>query len=168
LVVGNPYDPNTNIGPVISEESAARIESWLDEAVAAGATIVCGTGKRFHRNFVGPTIVENVPKHCLLYHEEVFGPVVCIEKYSSFYDAVSVVNASKYGLQAGIYTNDNRYIQYAFDTIECGGICINTPPSTRIDAQPYGGVKDSGLGREGIRYTMESYTELKVMIMKQT
>ena len=91
-----------------------------------------------------------------------------LKKYSSFYEAVSVVNASKYGLQAGIYTNDNRYIQYAFDTIECGGICINTPPSTRIDAQPYGGVKDSGLGREGIRYTMESYTELKVMIMKQT
>ena len=168
LIVGDPYDPNTNIGPVISEESAIRIESWIDEAVTAGATIVCGTGKCYNHSFIAPTIVEDVPHHCQLYHEEIFGPVVCIEKYTNFDDAVALVNASKYGLQTGIYTNNNQYIQNAFDMIDCGGICINTPPSTRIDAQPYGGVKDSGIGREGIQYTIENYTELKVLIMKQT
>jgi acyl-CoA reductase-like NAD-dependent aldehyde dehydrogenase len=159
LVVGNPYDPNTHIGPVISEESAIRIEEWIDEAVTLGATIVSGTGKRYHHNCIAPTILENVPHQCRLYQEEVFGPVVCIEKYSSFYDAVALVNASKYGLQTGIYTNNHQYIQYAFDEIDCGGICINTPPSTRVDAQPYGGLKDSGIGREGIQYTMENYTK---------
>jgi acyl-CoA reductase-like NAD-dependent aldehyde dehydrogenase len=166
LKVGDPFEEDTVIGPLISYESAVRIEAWIEEALHGGATLVCGAGQRCNDVFISPTVVEKVPPHCRLACEEVFGPVVCIEPYSDFTDAVARVNQSKFGLQAGVYTNNWTHAHYAFERIECGGVCINTPPSVRIDAQPYGGIKDSGIGREGVRYTIQDYTELKIMIMK--
>jgi acyl-CoA reductase-like NAD-dependent aldehyde dehydrogenase len=165
LKAGDPLDEDTFIGPVISEDDAKRVESWVQEAVEGGATLLCG-GKRFDRVFVSPAVVENVPRTAKLYVEEVFGPAVCIEKYSDFKTAVAEVNNSRFGLQAGVYTNNFNYAHYAFDKIDAGGVCINSTPSVRIDSQAYGGVKDSGLGREGIKYAIEDYTEVKVMVMK--
>jgi len=141
------------------------VEEWVHEAVTGGATLLCG-GRRFDQVFVSPAVVENVPKDAKLNVEEVFGPAVTIEKYSDFREVVAEVNNSKFGLQAGVYTNNWNRAHYAFDNIEAGGVCINSTPSVRIDSQAYGGVKDSGLGREGIKYAIEDYTELRVMIMK--
>lgn len=165
LKAGDPLDEDTFIGPVISEKEAKRVESWIQEAVDAGATLLCG-GKRFDRVFVSPAVVENVPHNAQLYAEEVFGPAVCMEKFSDFKEAVAEVNNSKFGLQAGVYTNNWNRAHYAFEEIDAGGVCINSTPSVRIDSQAYGGVKDSGIGREGIKYAIEDYTELKVMVMK--
>jgi len=165
LKAGDPLDEDTFIGPVIDEGAAIKVEAWVQEAVDGGGKLLCG-GKRFDRVFVSPAVVEDVLSDCQLAREEVFGPAVCIEKYSDFKDAVRRVNDSKFGLQAGVYTNNWNRAHYAFDEIECGGVCINSTPSVRIDSQAYGGVKDSGLGREGPKYTIEDYTELKVMVMK--
>lgn len=165
LKAGDPLDEDTFIGPVISEGEAKRVESWVQEAVVGGAKLLCG-GKRFDRVFVSPAVVEDVPDDCNLAKEEVFGPAVCIEKYSDFKEAVKKVNDSKFGLQCGVYTNNWNQAHYAFDEIDCGGVCINSTPSVRIDSQAYGGVKDSGIGREGIKYAIKDYTELRVMVMK--
>jgi acyl-CoA reductase-like NAD-dependent aldehyde dehydrogenase len=165
LKAGDPMDEDTFIGPVISEDEAKRVESWVQEAVEAGGKLLCG-GERFDRVFVSPAIVEDVPLDCNLAVEEVFGPAVCIEKYSDFQEAVKMVNSSKFGLQAGVYTNNWNRAHYAFNEIECGGVCINSPPSVRIDSQAYGGVKDSGLGREGLRWAINDYSEVRVMVMK--
>ena len=165
LKAGDPLDEDTFIGPVISEKDAERIESWIQEAVDGGGILLCG-GKRFDRVFVSPAVVENVPHSAKLYCEELFGPAVALEKYSDFKEVVAEVNNSKFGLQAGVYTNNWNRAHYAFEEIEAGGVCINSTPSVRIDSQAYGGVKDSGLGREGIKYAIEDYTELKVMVMK--
>jgi acyl-CoA reductase-like NAD-dependent aldehyde dehydrogenase len=165
LKAGDPLDEDTFIGPMISEKEAKRVEQWVQEAVEGGANLLCG-GESFGHAFVSPAVVENVPRDAKLYSEEVFGPAVCIEKYSDFKQAVAEVNNSKFGLQAGVYTNNWNRAHYAFENIEAGGVCINAAPSVRIDSQAYGGVKDSGLGREGIKYAMLDYTELKVMIMK--
>lgn len=165
LKAGNPLDEDTFIGPVISEKEAIRVEAWVKEAVDGGGNLLCG-GERFEKVFVSPAVVENVPRDANLFADEVFGPAVCIEKYGDFKKAVDVVNDSKFGLQAGVFTNNWNRAHYAFEQIEAGGVCINSTPSVRIDSQAYGGVKDSGLGREGIKYAIEDYTELKVMVMK--
>jgi acyl-CoA reductase-like NAD-dependent aldehyde dehydrogenase len=165
LKMGDPMDEDTFIGPMINSQAADKIESWVKEAVEKGGTLLCG-GLRLERNIVSPAVVENVPYDTALAQDEVFGPVVCIEKYTDFKEAVKIVNNSKFGLQAGVYTNNWNKAHYAFDNIECGGVCINAVPSVRIDSQPYGGVKDSGLGREGPKFAIEDYTELRVMVMK--
>lgn len=165
LKAGDPLDEDTYIGPLIDEKAAEKVKSWVQEAVDGGGKLLCG-GKRYDRVFVSPAVVEDVPSDCNLAKEEVFGPAVCIEKYTDFQQAIDKVNASKFGLQAGVYTNNWNYAHYAFDNIDCGGICINSTPSVRIDSQAYGGVKDSGLGREGVKYAIKDYTELRVMVMK--
>lgn len=165
LKAGDPMDEETFIGPLISEKDAIRVQEWVKEAVDGGGTLLTG-GELFDRVFVTPAVVENCPRDAKLYAEEVFGPAMTISKYSDFAAVVDEVNNSKFGLQAGVYTNNWNRAHYAFDHIEAGGVCINTTPSVRIDSQAYGGVKDSGLGREGIKYAIEDYTELRVMIMK--
>lgn len=165
LKCGDPMEEDTFIGPVINDSAAKKVTSWVKEAVDKGGILLCG-GERLDRNIVTPAIVENVPYDTDLAQDEVFGPVVCIEKYSDFKEAVKLVNKSKFGLQAGVYTNNWNKAHYAFDNIECGGVCINSVPSVRIDSQAYGGVKDSGIGREGPKYAIEDYTELRVMVMK--
>jgi len=144
--------------------SPKRIEEWVQEAVSKGAKVLSG-GKR-DGVFFDATIVENVPTECKLFSQEVFGPVCTIEKFTDFKEAVKSANNSRYGLQAGVFTQNLDRAFYAFEHIEAGGVVINDTSSVRIDAQPYGGLKDSGFGREGLRYAMEEMSEIKVMLFR--
>jgi len=164
LVKGDPLDPNTFLGPIISEQEAKRVENWVNEAVQGGAKIVVG-GKR-DGSFYDATILENVAKTTALYCKEVFGPVCFLEKFSDFKGVCEAVNDSAFGLQTGVFTENLNKAFYAFKNLHVGGVIINDIPSARVDSQPYGGIKDSGLGREGLKYAIEDFTELKVMIMK--
>lgn len=164
LKVGNPKDENNFMGPMISEKEAIRIESWIDEAVSNGAQILVG-GKRQGSLFQA-TLLENVPTDVALSCQEVFGPVAIIESYDSFKTVCQKVNRSKFGLQAGIFTQNIHHAYYAFNHLDVGGVVINDVPSIRVDNMPYGGVKDSGLGREGIRFAMEDMSEIKVLVLK--
>ena len=164
LVAGDPADEKTDVGPVIDEAAAARIEEWLKDAVARGGTLWAG-GERKGR-LIPPALVEGVPADCRLSREEVFGPVVTLEAVESREAALDKMNDSRYGLQAGVFTNDLAFVQRAFARLDFGGIVVNDIPSFRSDAMPYGGVKDSGLGREGVRSAIEEYTEPKILVFK--
>ncbi len=164
LKAGDPREEDTFIGPIISEREAMRIESWIQEAVAGGATLLCGGTRR--GPVVEATLLEGVPRRCDLYAEEAFGPVACLSSFSNFNDAIAEVNDSRFGLQAGVFTRDLYKAQQAWDELDVGGVVIGGVPSWRVDHMPYGGVKDSGLGREGIRYAMEDMTELKLMVVR--
>ncbi|KAK9840915.1 hypothetical protein WJX81_000140 [Elliptochloris bilobata] len=160
---GDPKDPETFIGPLISEKEAKRIEEWVQEAVNRGAKVLCG-GKR-HGAIYEATLLEKVPWDCNIVQNEAFGPVACLFPYDGYKKAVEMVNDSKYGLQAGVFTHDLDKAWYAFNEIVVGGVVINHVPSMRIDAQAYGGSKESGLGREGVRYAMEDYVEIRTMLL---
>lgn len=164
LVAGDPKDEKTDVGPVIDEKSAARIESWLKEAVSAGGKLWAGGERK--GLLIPPALVEGVPPSCTLMKEEVFGPVVTLEGVASKEEALEKMNDSRYGLQAGIFTNDLAFVQRAFARLDYGGVIVNDIPSFRSDAMPYGGVKDSGVGREGVRSTIEEYTEPKTLVLK--
>lgn len=162
LKFGNPLDSSTDVSSMIDEENAIRVEQWLKEAQEQGAKILFG-GKREH-NFMEPTIVTNTNKQMKICSEEIFGPVVTIEKYTSFEEAVKMVNDSDFGLQAGIFTDSNTEIDYAFNMIETGGIIINDVPTFRVDHMPYGGIKNSGQGREGVKYAIMDMMEAKILV----
>jgi acyl-CoA reductase-like NAD-dependent aldehyde dehydrogenase len=164
LKMGDPMDESTFIGPIISESEAERIERTIQQAVKRGAKILCG-GKR-NKQMVEATVLENVPRDCDAYSEEIFGPVVVLEKFSSFKDAIDIVNDSKYGLNAGVFTSNVNKVFYAYKKLEVGSVIINDVPSIRVDSQPYGGVKESGVGREGVRYAIEDMTEIRALVMK--
>jgi len=164
LKSGNPKDPTTFIGPVISEKEAARMQAWIDEAVDAGAKVLCG-GTR-DGAMVEATLLEGVPTSCKAYREEFFGPVALLSRFSDFDRALDEVNDSRFGLQAGIFTRDIYKIHKAWDTLDVGGVVIGDIPSWRVDHMPYGGVKDSGLGREGIVYAMEDMTEIRLLVIR--
>jgi acyl-CoA reductase-like NAD-dependent aldehyde dehydrogenase len=164
LAVGDPHDENTFIGPIISDDDAQRIERSIQDAVARGARLLCG-GKR-ERNMVTPAVLENVPRDAEAACEEIFGPVTLLERFSSFREAIAAVNDSHYGLQAGVFTCDIGKAYEAWDELEVGGVMINEVPSWRVDHMPYGGLKDSGLGREGIRWAIESMTEVKLLVVR--
>lgn len=166
LKPGDPLDDSTFLGPLISEKDAMRIEQWVNDAVKSGAKILCG-GKR-DGVFYDATILEHVPRDSKLNCEEAFGPVLIIESFEDFDDACLVANTSRYGLQAGVFTRDLNHAMHAWNTLEVGGVIINDVPSMRVDSMPYGGVKDSGLGREGIRYAIDHMTELRLMVLRQT
>jgi glyceraldehyde-3-phosphate dehydrogenase (NADP+) len=163
LRMGDPRDPETVVGPLIDDAAAERIEAWLAEAVAHGAEVLTG-GQREGR-FIRPAVVTRVGRNEKLFREEIFGPVVVIETYDRFEDAVARVDDSRYGIHAGIFTHDVRRILYAFEHIKVGGVIVNDSPMFRVDNFPYGGVKDSGLGREGVRYAMEAMTEPRILIL---
>lgn len=164
LKSGDPKDEDTFIGPVISEGDAKRLVEWVDEAVAGGARVLCGGGRQ--GAMMEPTVVERVPDQVRLAQEEAFGPVVTIRPFTDFDDALREVNRSRYGLQVGIFTRDIRKIHRAWDTLEVGGVIINDVPSFRVDNMPYGGVKDSGLGREGVRFAMEDMSERRLLVFR--
>eukprot|EP00735_Rhodelphis_limneticus_P002611 TRINITY_DN1353_c0_g1::TRINITY_DN1353_c0_g1_i1::g.20104::m.20104 TRINITY_DN1353_c0_g1::TRINITY_DN1353_c0_g1_i1::g.20104 ORF type:complete len:514 (+),score=164.96,sp/A6UVT6/LADH_META3/35.06/7e-92,Aldedh/PF00171.17/2.9e-138 TRINITY_DN1353_c0_g1_i1:64-1542(+) len=164
LKKGDPLDVETFIGPMIAESEAVRLETWINNAVAKGAKVLVG-GKR-EGVYLDATIMTDVPRDTEIYAEEAFGPVFVVEKFSDFKSVVESVNDSKFGLQAGVFTNNMHRAFYAFEHCDVGGVVINDVPSVRVDSQPYGGVKDSGIGREGIRYAIEDMTELRVMLMK--
>ncbi|MCL5034415.1 MAG: aldehyde dehydrogenase family protein [Bacteroidetes bacterium] len=159
--VGNPLDDDTVVGPMINSIEADRAFKWIQEAKAAGAKILAGGGR--NGNILEPTVFESVPTNANLYCEEAFAPVAILETYSEFDEAIRKVNDTRFGLQAGIFTNDTRKIFKAFDEIQVGGVIINDYPTYRIDNMPYGGVKDSGFGREGLRYAIEEMTEPKLL-----
>lgn len=164
LVSGDPSDEATFIGPMIAEAEAERLEKWIHGAVAAGGRLLCG-GKR-QGSLHEATVLKDVPAHATLYREEAFGPVALIETFSDFDDALRRVNDSRYGIHAGVFTPRIDRALQAWDTLEVGGVLINEMPSWRIDHLPYGGVKDSGLGREGVRYAMDSMTEIRTLVIR--
>ncbi len=163
LKVGDPLDPATDVGPMIDEAAARRVEEWVDEARRGGAAISCG-GKR-SGSFYEPTVITGATNDMRVKREEVFGPVVTVDRYRDFADAVAAVNDSPYGLQAGVFTRDLRHAFSAFAGLEVGAVIVNDYPTLRVDNYPYGGVKDSGLGREGVRYAMEEMTEVRAMVV---
>ena len=164
LKVGDPRDPETFIGPIISDKEAARIERWVNDAVDAGARVLSG-GERDGR-MIPPTILEGVPHDQPLYDREAFGPVLLLEPFADFDEALDEVNASDFGLQAGVFTRDLYKARRAWDRLEVGGVVINDVPSFRVDHMPYGGVKDSGFGREGVRFAMEDMSEIRLLIVR--
>jgi glyceraldehyde-3-phosphate dehydrogenase (NADP+) len=164
LVVGDPLDPATDLGPMIETGEVDRVESWVNEAVAQGARILAG-GRRIRPSAYAPTVLEGVPEVARVCAQEVFAPVVALYPFSSFDEAIAAVNRSRYGLQAGVFTRDLSRALTAFERLDAGGVIINDVPTYRIDHMPYGGVKDSGVGREGPRYAIEEMTEPKLLVI---
>jgi len=165
LIMGSPHDEQTFIGPMISEKEAERLQLWIQQAVEQGANLLCG-GQR-QGAMLQATLLENVPNNAALYCEEAFGPVAILSSFSDFDQALAQVNDSAFGLQAGIFTRDIYKAHKAWDTLEVGGVVIGDVPSWRVDNMPYGGVKDSGLGREGIRYAIEDMTEVRLLVVRE-
>jgi acyl-CoA reductase-like NAD-dependent aldehyde dehydrogenase len=164
LVHGDPLNEDTFIGPMISQGEAKRLEGWIQNAVAAGANLLCG-GQR-DGAMLRATVLENVPRDCEAVTEEAFGPVSVISSFSDFDEALRLVNDSQFGLQAGIFTRDIYKAHKAWDELDVGGVVIGDVPSWRVDNMPYGGVKESGLGREGIRYAIADMTEIRLMVLR--
>ena len=162
LRVGNPMDPKTVVGPCIDLAAAKRIMEWIDEAKENGGRILCGGTRR--GTVVQPTVIEGALRQSRVKSLEVFGPVVTLDPYARFEQACAEVNRSVFGLQAGIFTHDCRRIEFAFRTVDVGGVIVNDYPTFRIDNFPYGGTKDSGLGREGVRSSMEEMTQPKTLV----
>lgn len=166
LKVGDPLDPATDVGPMIEQGEAERVDAWVREAVDAGAQVLTG-GRRLGGALYAPTVLTRVPLEARVCAEEVFAPLIALFPFRSFDDALRDVNRSRYGLQAGVFTADLEQTLQAFDRLEVGGLIVNDVPTWRIDHMPYGGVKDSGLGREGPRYTIEEMTEPKLLVINR-
>jgi glyceraldehyde-3-phosphate dehydrogenase (NADP+) len=165
LRLGDPLDAETDLGPMVDAKAAARTQAWVDEAVAAGAKVLLGG--RADGTFFPPTILADAPLHAKVCSEEAFAPLVVLARFSDFGEAVALANDSRFGLQAGVFTNDLANAFTAFDRLEVGGVILNDIPTYRIDNMPYGGVKDSGLGREGLRYAIEDMTEIRILVVAQ-
>jgi len=165
LVAGNPHKRDTFIGPMIDVKEAQRLDNWIRAALEGGAKLLCG-GKR-DGAMLEATLLEDVDRSATLYREEAFGPVAILSKFSRFEEALEEVNDSKFGLQAGVFTRDLFKTLEAWDRLEVGGVVINDVPSYRVDNMPYGGVKDSGLGREGVRFAMEDMTEIRNLVIRR-
>ncbi|MGQ3228750.1 MAG: aldehyde dehydrogenase family protein [Blastomonas fulva] len=164
LIAGDPKDRDTFIGPMIHVKEATRLDGWVQEAVSLGGTLLCG-GKR-DGAMLEATLLENVPHEAKIVTEEAFGPVAVLSSFTDFGAAMAEVNNSKFGLQAGVFTRDLFKMFDCWDHLDVGGVVINDVPSFRIDNMPYGGVKDSGLGREGIRFAMEDMTEIRNLLIR--
>ncbi|MFJ6699271.1 aldehyde dehydrogenase family protein [Streptomyces sp. NPDC091272] len=162
-VTGDPSDAATDVGPLVSEDAAKRVESWVDEAVKAGAELLTG-GSRDGASYA-PTVLAALPADVTLAGEEVFGPVLSVQKVNGEKEAFEAVNSSKYGLQAGLFTHDIQAAFRGHRALEVGGVIVGDVPSYRADQMPYGGVKQSGVGREGVRYAMDDYTYERVMVL---
>jgi len=164
LVVGDPMDEKTDLGPMIDESALRKTQEWVDEAVKGGARLLCG-GRRDGRCFP-PTVLEGVRPEMKVHCQEAFAPLVNLYRYREFSEAMAAVNGTAYGLQAGLFTRDAGRIFRAFEELEVGGVIVNDAPTWRVDHMPYGGEKDSGLGREGVRYAIEEMTQLRLLALK--
>ena len=165
LICGDPKDETTFIGPMIDEKEARRLDGWIEEARLKGATVLCG-GRR-DGAMLQATLLEDVPSGCKIRDEEAFGPVAILSSFTDFEAALEEVNDSRFGLQAGIFTRDLEKMLTAWDRLDVGGVVIGDVPSYRVDNMPYGGVKDSGLGREGVRFAMEDMTEIRNLVIRR-
>ncbi len=163
LVVGDPLDPKTDVGPLISRGAAERVEDWVGDAISGGARALCGHRRR--DSLVEPTVLVNTKPEMPVNCEEIFGPVVALAPYDSFDEALVRINDSRFGLQAGVFTRDIGNVFRAFEQIEVGGLMINEVPTFRVDTMPYGGSKESGMGREGPRYAIEEMTEPRLLML---
>jgi acyl-CoA reductase-like NAD-dependent aldehyde dehydrogenase len=161
LKVGDPLDETVDIGPVIDRIAADRIEGWIEEAVRHGARILAG-GNR-HGLMFEPTVIENAPRDVKVSCAEAFAPLVTVTPYDDFREAIEAVNDSEYGLQAGLFSNNFKHIMDAYEELEVGQLIVNDAPTYRIDHMPYGGIKDSGFGREGVSYSIEEMTEIRML-----
>ena len=162
---GDPKDRETFIGPMISAKEAQRLKGWIDQAVAGGARLLAGGD--CDGAMLQATLLEDVARDSAVYREEAFGPVVILSRFATWDEAVEEVNDSKFGLQAGVFTRDLHQVLDAWDRMEVGGIVVNDVSSYRVDNMPYGGVKDSGLGREGVRFAMEDMTEIRNLVVRR-
>ena len=165
LKVGDPLDPTTDLGPMVDATAAGRTQRWVDEAVALGGKLLLGGVAA--GTYFPPTVLTDVPLTAQVCSNEAFAPLVVAFPFSDFDAAIAGVNDSMFGLQTGVFTNDLAHSWRAFDRLEVGGVMINEVPTYRIDNMPYGGVKDSGLGREGLRWAIEDMTEIKIMVVAQ-
>jgi len=165
LKAGDPRDETTFIGPMIAESEAIRLERWVQEAVAAGARLLCGGTRQ--GAMLEATLLDAVPVGSKVCTEEAFGPVAVLSKFRDFAAALAEANDSRFGLQAGVFTRDFYKAQQAWDELDVGGVVIGDVPSYRVDNMPYGGVKDSGLGREGVMFAMEDMTEIRNLVIRQ-
>lgn len=165
LRLGDPLDPATDVGPMVDAAAVERTEGWIAEAVAGGARVLTGgTGEgRFFR----PTVIVDAPRTSQVCSEEAFAPLVVVSSFGDIEEAIGEVNASRFGLQAGIFTNDLDHARRAFEGLDVGGVIVNDVPTYRVDHMPYGGTKDSGIGREGLRWSIEDMTELRLMVLAQ-
>jgi len=163
LQLGDPLDESTDVGPLIRESDAQRAVDWVQEAVRGGARVLCGGNRK--GSIVEPTVLTGTKPEMKVNCQEVFGPVVTVEPYAEFHEALRQINSSAFGLQAGLFTRDAKLMFQAFEELEVGGLLAGDVPTFRIDHMPYGGVKDSGIGREGLRYAIEEMTEPKLMVM---
>jgi acyl-CoA reductase-like NAD-dependent aldehyde dehydrogenase len=163
LQVGDPADDATDLSSLIAPDEAKRVQEWLDEARTAGATVV--TGGTVEGGVVMPTVLTDVDVSLRVSCQEIFAPVINIQPYHDFADAIQEVNHSKFGLQAGVFTQDIARIWQAYEQLDVGGVIVNDVPTWRIDHMPYGGVKQSGFGREGLRYAIEELTEPKLLVL---
>lgn len=165
ITIGNPNDEGVIVGPVIDAHHLARIHHWVNEARIQGAQVLFGGEiMDMHKNIYAPTLLTNTRPEMKIVAEEVFGPVAIIEKVQYFDQVIREINRSRYGLQAGLFTNQLSQIKYAHENLEVGALIINGIPGFRIDSMPYGGVKDSGFGREGIKYVIEEMTEPRLLV----
>jgi glyceraldehyde-3-phosphate dehydrogenase (NADP+) len=164
LKVGDPMDPKTVVGPLIDKGAADRVKEWIEEAKGKGAKLLMGGGRK--ENIIEPTVITNVTPDMKVSCEEVFGPVVTVSSYFDLEEAIEAVNDSAYGLQAGVFTKDIKRIMEAFQKLDVGGVIANDYPTFRVDHMPYGGMKDSGMGREGVKYAIEAMTEIKLLVMR--
>jgi len=163
LKIGDPLDDSTDLGPLIRESDAVRASDWIQEAVRGGARLLCGGQRR--GPVLDPTVLTGTRPEMKVNCQEIFAPVVTVEPYDDFNQALKQINHSPYGLQAGLFTRDAKLIFNAYEELEVGGLIAGDVPAFRIDHMPYGGVKDSGLGREGLRYAIEEMTEPKLLVM---
>lgn len=164
LRVGDPRDPATELGPMITNGDVDRIDTWVRDAVADGARVLTG-GRRLSASVYAPTVMDRIPAYANLCREEAFAPIVGLYRFTKLDDAIAACNDSRYGLQAGIFTSDLSGAMTAFRHLDVGGVIVNDVSSYRMDSMPYGGVKDSGTGREGPRFAMEEMTELKILVI---
>ena len=165
LIAGNPHDEKTFVGPMIDVKEAERLDNWIQDALAKGAKLLCG-GKR-EGAMLEATLLENVDPDTKLNREEAFGPAAFLIRFKDWKEALDIVNDSKFGLQAGVFTRDIFKILDAWDDLDVGGVVVNDVPSYRVDNMPYGGVKDSGLGREGVKFAMEDMTEIRNLVIRR-
>jgi glyceraldehyde-3-phosphate dehydrogenase (NADP+) len=162
LIAGNPIDSMTDISVMIDEDNAIRVETWIADAVAGGATLVCGGNRK--GNYVEPALLTGTHPEMQVCADEIFGPVVVVEPVNTFSEAIELINSGRFGLQAGVFTNNISEMNQAFNRLKVGGVIINDIPTFRVDHMPYGGVKDSGTGREGVKYAMLDMMEPRLLV----
>ena len=164
-VAGDPRDAKTLVGPMITKAALDNVVKWIKEAESSGAKLL--TPLKVEGQILHPVVLENVPRNAAISCEEAFAPVVVLESYKTYADGLAAVNDSKFGLQAGVFTSDLAKAYQAYDALDVGGVLINQVPTFRTENMPYGGVKDSGFGREGVRYAMEDMTEIKSLVINE-